>query len=113
MASPALPVHKRQQPIWVELDRYGSGRSQGVTLRDRYGAGRLLGVTAVTVTYHRTHPGGVAQGQSKRLIIAESVVRVHPPLLTSGGNRGLNPAPFPTETDMGGFSYVRAVLSTL
>jgi hypothetical protein len=25
--------------------------------------------------------GGVAQGQSKRLIIAESVVRVHPPLL--------------------------------
>ena len=26
--------------------------------------------------------GGVAQGQSRRLIIAESVVRVHPPLLT-------------------------------
>ncbi len=25
-------------------------------------------------------PGGVAQGQSRRLIIAESVVQVHPPL---------------------------------
>jgi hypothetical protein len=34
------------------------------------------GARAVLAMKH----GGVAQGQSRRLIIAESVVRVHPPL---------------------------------
>ena len=45
------------------------------TVRFREGALLRLGFIA------RTALGGVAQGQSKRLIIAESVVRVHPPLL--------------------------------
>src|SRR5438874_6001407 len=38
---------------------------------------RLAGLPAVGTL---GGPGGVAQRQSKRLIIAESVVRVHPPL---------------------------------
>ena len=53
-------------------------------------------------------PGGVAQGQSKRLIIAESVVRVHPPL-----QMGLNPPTSRTEIGRGGVLNVRSILSAV
>jgi large subunit ribosomal protein L33 len=41
---------------------------------------RRMGMGSPLATLFLGNHGGVAQGQSKRLIIAVSVVRVHPPL---------------------------------